>query len=343
MWIIGSTLFALLLEIFSVLLNNANFKQFIVLHKLVNMIGFIVTPCIPFLGYIFIKEWVNRHQLEKIKTENILLLPLFINGILALVSYNGVDLFHITNENIYERGPLFFILPSVSYIFFVYNLYFIYKQHKKLTYSEITVFSLFYIVPAIFTAIQLKYSSYLTIWNSAAIIIVITYVFILNDQAYRDSLTGLGNRLSYEHYAQNIAHKKINKIHVVYIDLDEFKTINDQFGHYEGDKAIRTFANILVQSFPLKQNRLIRLGGDEFIVLLEEIQQETVTAYIQELTQNIDTYNNMTEKPYKLRFSYGMACFTSDYDSLYQLFERVDQMMYEQKQSRKRKLNTIKI
>jgi len=338
-WIMGLTLLTLILEIFSVILNNSDFKQFMVLHKLVNIIGFIVTPGILFLGYIFTIEWVNKYQQEKIKVNKLLLLPLIINGIATLMSYSENGVFRITSENIYERGLLFFILPCVSYIYFAYNLFFIYKQRKKFTYSELGMFSLFYIVPAIFTSIQLKYSLYLTIWNSTALIVVLTYIFILNDQAYRDILSGLQNRLAYEHYAQNLNYKKLNKLFMIYIDIDDFKTINDQYGHYEGDEAIKTFATLLVDSFPLRQKKLIRLGGDEFLILLEDQQLEKVVYYIENLTQNVQVYNISEKKPYRLKFSYGMACYTDAYESLYQLLEYADQLMYEQKESKKGKLS----
>jgi len=335
MWIMGLIFFTLILEIFSVLLNDSNLKRFITLHKIVDMTGFIVTPIIPFLGYMFSKEWVNRYEKKKIKFNNILLLPLLINGLGILISFNGGAFFHITSENIYERGPLFLILPCVSYIYFVYNLYFIYKHSKKFSYSELVIFSLFYIVPAVFTSIQIIYAVYLTTWNSTAIIIVITYIFILNDQAYRDSLTGLGNHLAYEHYAQNVETKRLNKLFLIYIDIDEFKTINDEYGHHEGDEAIRNFANLLLESFPQRGKKIIRIGGDEFLIFLEETQREKVLNYIQNLIEHVHSYNNSGEKPYRLRFSYGMAFYTDDYSSIYELLQYVDSLMYEQKQSRR--------
>ncbi len=337
MWIMGLICFTLILEIFSILLNSPNLKQFIVLHKLVNIIGFIVTPIIPFLGYLFIKEWINRYEKEKIKVNNILLVPLFINGIGTLISYNAGGLFHITSENIYERGPLFFILPCVSFIYFVYNLYFIYKERKKLTYLEFVTFNLFYIVPAVFTSIQLKYSTYLTTWNSAAIIIVIAYIFILNDLVYRDSLTGLQNRLAYEHYAQNSNHKKLNKLFIIYIDIDELKNINDQHGHCEGDEAIKTFANLLTPSFPLRQRKLIRLGGDEFLILLEEQDEKKVEGCMKKLTKRVEAYNNKEKKLYRLSFSYGMARYTKAFENIGQLLEYTDKQMYEQKRNKNNK------
>jgi len=337
MWIMGLTWVTLLLEIFSILLNSPNLMQFMLIHKLVNIIGFIVAPIIPFLGYIFIKEWINRYHKEKIKANNILLLPLLINGAGTLMSYSGGWFFRITSENIYERGPLFFVLPCVSFFYLGYNVYFIYKHRKKFTKSEFVIFSLFYIVPAIFTCIQLRYYIYLTTWNSTAIIIVISYIFILNDQAYRDSLTGLENRLSYEHFAENIDCKMINKLFMIYIDIDEFKSINDQYGHYEGDEAIKVFADLLIESFPLRQRKLIRLGGDEFLILLKEERREKVADYILNFTQHVEEFNTRGEKPYRLSFSYGMACYTSTCDNIRKLFEHADHLMYEHKQRRKSK------
>jgi len=338
MWIMGLTGVTLMLEMFSVILNNSDLKQFMVLHKMVNVMGFTMTPIIPFLGYVFCKEWVNRYQSVKIKLKKILIVPLFINGIMALISYSWNVLFYVTRENIYERGPLFFILPCISYMYFGYNLYFIYKQRKKFTWYEIRIFNLFYISAAIFTGIQLIYSGYLTIWNGTAMMVVIIYIFILNDQAHRDRLTGLENYSSYEHYVENISYKKINKLFIINIDIDDFKNVNDQYGHHEGDEAIKTFANLLIESFPLRQKKLIRLGGDEFLILLEEQRKEIAENYIQNLTKNVEIYNKTGEKPYRLKFSYGIASYTNSNESIHELLKCADQMMYEHKQSRKSKL-----
>lgn len=334
MWIMGLTLLCLILEALSVILNNPNLKQLMVLNKLVNIIGFIVSPCVLYVGYLFSMEWVNMYQKDKIKVNYILLIPLLINAIGTLASHNVNGLFYITNNNIYERGYLFFILPCVSYLYFGYNLYFIYKNAKKFIYSECIIFSLFYIVPAIFSIIQLKYPACLTTWNSAAIIIVITYIFILNQQSHRDSLTGLENRLAYDHYAENSEGKKVNKLFLIYIDIDDFKTINDQYGHGEGDEAIKAFANLLVESFPSRKKKLIRLGGDEFLIIVEERQKERIIFYIETLIENVNDYNDREKKPYKLKFSYGIAGFTSKYENIYELLEHADQLMYEQKQSK---------
>ncbi|AQS05573.1 GGDEF domain-containing protein [Clostridium beijerinckii] len=338
MWIMGLTAFAIMLEILSVILNNPNLKQFMVMQKIVNVLGFSVTPIIPFLGYIFSKEWVNRYQKDKIKLNKILLLPLLINGIMAFVSYSVNLLFYVTSENTYERGPLFFILPCVSYFYFGYNLYFIYKQRKRFSWWELRIFNLFYIAAGVFTGIQIVYSSYLTIWNGTAMMIVIIYIFILNDQVHRDRLTGLENYSSYERYIENISFKKINKLFIINIDIDDFKSVNDKFGHNEGDEALKMFANLLIESFSLRRKKLIRVGGDEFLILLEVERKEIVDNYIQNLNKNIEAYNKTKEKPYELKFSYGVACCSNTKEDIHDILKCADKLMYEQKKSRKMKL-----
>lgn len=329
------TLSALILETFSVILSNSNLKEFMVLNKLVNIFGFILAPSILYIGYLFSREWASTYQNEKIKVNYILILPLLINALGALSSYNFNVLFYITSNNIYERGRLFFVLPCVSGIYIVYNLYFIYKHRKKFTYEECALFSSFYIVPAIFSIVQLIHPSDLTIWNSTAIILVITYIFILNGQSNCDGLTGLENRLSYEHYVQNINDKMKNKLFFIYMDLDEFKKINDQCGHFAGDEVIKKFASLLIESFVLRKKKLIRVGGDEFLVLLEEESREQVDFCLQKLIQNVKEYNDRAEKPYKLKFSYGCVLYTDDCESIYELYQKADRLMYEQKQNKK--------
>ncbi|WP_238860206.1 GGDEF domain-containing protein [Clostridium sp. YIM B02569] len=338
MWTMGLTAFAIMLEILSVILNNPNLKQFMVMQKIVNVLGFSVTPIIPFLGYIFSKEWVNRYQKDKIKLNKILLLPLLINGIMAFISYSVNVLFYVTSENTYERGPLFFILPCVSYFYFGYNLYFIYKQRKRFSWWELRIFNLFYIAAGVFTGIQVVYSSYLTIWNGTAMMIVIIYIFILNDQVHRDRLTGLENYSSYERYIENISFKRINKLFIINIDIDDFKSVNDKFGHKEGDEALKMFANLLIESFSLRRKKLIRVGGDEFLILLEVERQEIVDNYIQNLNKNIEAYNKTKEKPYELKFSYGVACCSNAKEDIHDILKCADKLMYEQKKSRKMKL-----
>jgi diguanylate cyclase (GGDEF)-like protein/PAS domain S-box-containing protein len=95
----------------------------------------------------------------------------------------------------------------------------------------------------------------------------------LRHMAFHDSLTGLANRIRFadrlEHAIQR-AHRANSPVYVLYIDFDDFKAVNDQFGHSSGDQAITVLANRIVQTLRVADTAA-RLGGDEFGLLLEDL------------------------------------------------------------------------
>lgn len=341
MWIMGFTCLCLMLEIVDVFLNTSNLKQLYIIHFLVNLVGFIVAPSVPFLGCYFIKEWINRFQRERIKESRNIYLPLIINAIVALASISGHGSFTISQDSIYGRGELFWVLPVISYFYFMYSFYFIYKYRSKITRSDQFLFSGFYIWISICTSIQLSNGTWFTIWNSSAIICIMMYIFILDDQAYRDALTGLSNRLFYERYIENFNYSKDHNMVAIYIDLDKFKGINDQYGHCEGDDAIRIFADLLKDSFMAKQKRIMRVGGDEFLVIVKEQPLEMVEYYVGKLISMTKTFNETGEKPYQISFSYGIAQYDDTYPSITQFFEHTDHLMYGNKQRTMEEINNF--
>lgn len=96
--------------------------------------------------------------------------------------------------------------------------------------------------------------------------------------AYRDTLSGLFNRA----YLKEIVRLRANEdVTLLLFDFDDFKKINDQFGHESGDVFIQTFGDALKQTFPREEH--IRLGGDEFCVILSEMQNTELRMRVQQL------------------------------------------------------------
>ena len=101
--------------------------------------------------------------------------------------------------------------------------------------------------------------------------------------------------------------------------------------------AIILFADLLQRASPLKQKKIIRLGGDEFLIFFKEQKKEIVEAYIQNLAEGVRDFNSSGAKPYTFSFSYGIAGYPNDdeADSIVKLLEHADQRMYKHKQKRK--------
>ena len=325
------TIVILLLEMLSVLLNSASCKNLLVLHKLVDTAGFVLAPLAPIVAALYVYKRTNRYIRLKIGRIIWLGAPAFGNAIVSLGSYQYNWIFSITNENLYLRGPLFFISPVSISFYYCIILWVLYDNRKKINHEERVMLSLLPIIPFLLSVFQLYYFVYLTIWNSLAIAIVMNYIFILHNQTQIDPLTGLGNRLAYDECIANLSHKSKLVLSVVNIDLDDFKSINNLYGHQEGDKVLRAFASELKAVFD-GVGLPIRVGGDEFIVWIRENNPAIIEQYMATLTERVKTYNEKTGRPYQVSFSYGMTVLNEQYNDLQELVQHSDKLMYEEKQ-----------
>jgi diguanylate cyclase (GGDEF)-like protein len=163
--------------------------------------------------------------------------------------------------------------------------------------------------------------------------------------ATTDELTGLYNRrgfLSYGRELLKVGKRMGRAIFLLYADLDGMKRINDNFGHREGDRALKAVSNILKQSFR-KADIISRIGGDEFVVLgiVTSWRKERTLSEIltNRLKQNIENFNSKNELPYKLSMSIGLVAFDPDsYFTIDRLLEQADKLMYERKRNKQKSL-----
>lgn len=151
-----------------------------------------------------------------------------------------------------------------------------------------------------------------------------------------DELTKVSNRRGFITLAQNSLKLCVRQqipACLIFLDLNGFKLINDQFGHAEGDKALMAFAEHMKLSFR-DSDVFGRIGGDEFVVLLTNTTTEKAEETIARFHQSIQNYYQTTDYGKNLSFSYGIV--NIDYQaesSIEKLLEQADSLMYENKQT----------
>jgi diguanylate cyclase (GGDEF)-like protein len=112
--------------------------------------------------------------------------------------------------------------------------------------------------------------------------------------------------------------------------MDDLKWINDHHGHNEGDQVLIDLANILKKTFR-ESDIIARIGGDEFVVLLESTD-ENGKILMTRLDENIRDYNAKVSQDYKLSISVGAAQFDPEYPiSIDEFLSKADALMYAQK------------
>jgi diguanylate cyclase (GGDEF)-like protein/PAS domain S-box-containing protein len=168
----------------------------------------------------------------------------------------------------------------------------------------------------------------------------------LEFQAKNDSLTKLPNRRALkEEMPYIIARAKRNKkmFSVCMIDLDDFKIVNDTYGHGMGDKLLIEFANRIKKK--LRFNDLVaRIGGDEFIVIIEDISEDK---YLEQLKETFNRMHFAIEEEFKLLpgkgvrigMSLGASIYPIDSAEPDELIRKADAAMYQIKQQKNNRVN----
>jgi|GEM_PF-3446257 len=156
--------------------------------------------------------------------------------------------------------------------------------------------------------------------------------------AYIDTLTELPNRRYFQEYATKrleMDKESREKLAVLILDIDDFKQINDQWGHEVGDAVIQEFGHRLNRCMH-GENIAARLGGDEFIVLLTEAEsKEKVTKITNVIYQAMKTPINVQELFFEISISMGITMTPEEGVSISTMMKRADLAMYKAKRQEK--------
>jgi len=168
-----------------------------------------------------------------------------------------------------------------------------------------------------------RHSQWLFATAFGLLVIVALY---LHKQSNTDNLTKLRNRRAlYRRYSRGLA----GKISVVYLDLNHFKQINDNYGHEIGDKVLKQLAHRIQQVW---QGHAYRIGGDEFILVgnIKRDQLEEIQAYLQRFVF-VDVERDVS---FDVTVAMGVSTDRDSYMSLQEVLHQTDQAMYVTKHQR---------
>jgi diguanylate cyclase (GGDEF)-like protein/PAS domain S-box-containing protein len=153
-------------------------------------------------------------------------------------------------------------------------------------------------------------------------------------QATHDTLTGLINRFEFENRLQvalERTHSDLASHALMYLDLDQFKVVNDTCGHIAGDELLKQIADLINQT-ARRNDTVARLGGDEFAILLENCPIERAMALAEELRNAIRDFRfTWEDKPFTLGVSIGVVAFDASFSALPQVLSAGDSACYAAK------------
>ncbi len=162
----------------------------------------------------------------------------------------------------------------------------------------------------------------------------------LEEIAYHDSLTGLYNRTYlYEKLWKSVINDKIDKICILYFDIDNFKNINDMYGHLFGDEILVEFCQQIQYDIPV-EFKFVRIGGDEFIILVPDNEKrEKTTEIIMSIENILKTPLHNQNRDLFITMSIGISVYPDDGIDFDTILKCADTAMYAAKADGK---NTVR-
>lgn len=164
---------------------------------------------------------------------------------------------------------------------------------------------------------------------------------IIYDKSIRDTLTGLYNRYHLEEHLDNILNE-LSKIHseisVAFIDIDNFKTINDTYGHRTGDMTLKNLGE-QINNCIRKSDYAFRYGGDEFLIIYPNTKAKTALQITERIKQKF-SMSSAKENGIKLSLSIGIGAYKK-FENHKNLIDRVDKIMYESKKNGKNQITVM--
>ena len=155
----------------------------------------------------------------------------------------------------------------------------------------------------------------------------------LSYQASHDALTGLPNRIEFEIRLQNLIDDldKSDSHVVFYLDLDQFKIINDSCGHHAGDELLCQVAEV-IKNNTRHSDVLARLGGDEFGIILEHCAIQQAKSVAHNIIDKVsNTYFAWHDKPFRIGISIGIAQIDTYFENVSEVLKKVDAACYAAK------------
>lgn len=159
-------------------------------------------------------------------------------------------------------------------------------------------------------------------------------VNVMEKLAHADGLTGISNRMAFDELIEEIIKTDRKEVSVVQLDVNNLKTMNDEFGHLEGDKLLKMVALTIEAAFP--DGQCFRYGGDEFVVVFLHRDRDAIEIEIDKFLERQESINLKQELKIPMSVAYGYAIL-DDRSTIFDTIKKADDAMYNKKRQMKKK------
>jgi len=307
------------------------------LNKVGNFVVFALQPIIPVTWVMYAHFNIFQDEERTLMLRKPLAFIVLANFILVIANQVTGWYYTIDATNIYYRGPYYFVSVFWTISLVIVAFIMILKNRDKVEKRHYNSLLFFAIPPVISIFLQIHIYGISFMLNAIVLSLLIILLNIQNQSMYTDYLTGVYNR-KWLDFAINNRISRSNaraSFAAILIDLDDFKSINDTYGHDVGDKVLQDITKVLKNCLGFEA-LLARYGGDEFYILINSGDAKVVQETIEQLRGCMKTYNETNEQGFNISISVGSIVYdpTSNW-SVSDFQKKVDELLYLNKRNKK--------
>jgi len=307
-------------------------------HQIFNHIGnfaiFLLSPVLPSLwvAYVHFQVFCDERRTRRLYGP-LLVVNLIHAAMLVISQLYGGWFYRIDAENVYHRGPLFLISAFVTIMLMLTAFAITIANRKRLGKNRFCSLVFFAVPPSVSILIQIAFYGVSLMLSSVVLSLLVVFLNIQDHSLCTDYLTGVNNRKKLDAYLKEkvSSSSETKSFSAILIDINNFKQINDTYGHAIGDSALVTAAKLL-KSCLRACDFVARYGGDEFCIVLDISNMNDLEALVCRIHHCLDNFNKSGCHLYELNFSMGYAVYDFRTQMSAEAFlKKIDKLMYEDK------------
>lgn len=326
----------ILLDILFIYLENTDYfySNFILVYG--NALQYALMCLIVFLWYFYNDYYIFKDLIHFKKWLPLTVIPLIISTVLSLLSPWFGFYYTISAQNVYMRGDFFYLSAVFTYFYPVLTAFVIHLNRNKIRKSDYAPLMFFIIPPALAGLFQTLNYGVLLIGPSITFSFLVAFIYIQSKNMELDFLTGLYTRKELEYFTDMLSKRRNSKklYGGLMIDIDNFKGINDIYGHDTGDRVLREVSDIFLKSFR-NTDFVSRIGGDEFVAICEIQSVSDLEIIVNRIQSHVEAINTLEHFPFRISLSIGFDRWDLRNQSKEEFMIHIDKKMYMVKDAKK--------
>ncbi len=324
-----------IIEPITVLIDGQMFFGAVTVAKLLNAWLFINTTIFAYLWSLYAGVKVRYGKKRRTVWNYLQALPALGIAVCSVINIFTPMFFEITEENLYVRVGIYPVSYIVTYFYLVLGTVLIYvhrKRVEKFTFLPVVTFLLPVCLASI---IQYMLPGISLLWAGSAIGLCSAYISLLDERASTDELSGLFSRHYLNQWLATLHSRARESRYLlgIMLDVDDFKLINDRYGHLAGDGAIMAVGQILRAAITEKRT-IFRYAGDEFVIIMPIDAFAEIDPILEKIQNETEKYIRKHDLPYRLHLSAGCTVYNPG-EAPNAFIDRMDEQMYKNKEAYK--------